>query len=295
MSETPEVTPDLLRALPLPRHHEGDDKEDRGRVLIVAGSAEMPGAALLAGTAALRVGAGKLQLAVPRGTAPQLAVAMPEARVVPMPETVDGGHAPEAVERVVELAARASAVVVGPGMVGDEAVADLTSALLAEADGPPLLLDALALKDLPRQAEALARRGGRVVLTPHAGEMAGCLDIDIEAVKAAPLATALQAASRLSAVVALKGGRTRIAAPDGRAWTCGRGNVGLATSGSGDTLAGLIAGLLARGAAPHVACLWGVYVHGEAGTRLAGRVGPLGYLAREIPGEAPAILAELDP
>lgn len=295
MSETPEVTPDLLRALPLPRHQEGDDKEDRGRVLVVAGSAEMPGAALLAGTAALRVGAGKLQLAVPRGAAAHLAVAMPEARVVPMPETADGGHAPQATDRLVELAARASAVVVGPGMVGDEAVADLTAALLADADGPPLLLDALALKDLPRQAPALAGRGGRVVLTPHAGEMAGCLDIDIEAVKAAPLATALQAAARLSAVVALKGGRTRIAAPDGRAWTCGRGNVGLATSGSGDTLAGLIAGLLARGAEPHVACLWGVYIHGEAGTRLAQRVGPLGYLAREIPGEAPAILAELDP
>lgn len=294
MSGAAEVTPELLRSLPLPRHRDGDDKEDRGRVLVIAGSAEMPGAALLAGTAALRAGAGKLQFAIPRSVAPHLAVAMPEARVVPTAETADGGHAPDAAGALVELASRAAAVVVGPGMVGDDAVAALIAALLADTDGPPLLLDALALQGLPRRSEALARRGGRVVLTPHAGEMAGCLGMEIEAVKADPLATARHAAARLSAVVALKGGCTRIAVPDGRAWACDRGNVGLATSGSGDTLAGLIAGLLARGAAPHVACLWGVYVHGEAGARLAARVGPLGYLAREIPHEAPAILAELD-
>jgi hydroxyethylthiazole kinase-like uncharacterized protein yjeF len=295
MSPVPELTAALLRTMPLPRHRDGDDKEDRGRVLVVAGSAEMPGAALLAGIGALRAGAGKLQFAIAGSVAPHLAVAVPEARVFAMPETRRGGLAAATRRTLVGLASEASAVVLGPGMVDAEAVSGLVRALLDDPDGPPLVLDALALKALPRRAGALARRGGRVVLTPHAGEMAGCLGIDIAAVQAEPLETARRACAALSSVVALKGGCTRIAAPDGRAWTCGRGNVGLATSGSGDTLAGIVAGLLARGAEAATACAWGVYVHGEAGARLAARVGPVGYLAREIAGEVPAILAELDP
>jgi hydroxyethylthiazole kinase-like uncharacterized protein yjeF len=288
------VTPELLRGLPLPRHQDGDDKEDRGRVLVVAGSVEMPGAALLAGRAALRVGAGKLQIAACESVAAAMAVAIPEGRVFRMAETAAGGVSAVEADTIVARARRAAAVVVGPGMLDDVAVGEIVAALLAEPDGPPLLLDAAALKDLPRQAERLAARGGRVVLTPHAGEMASCLDLTIEAVTAAPLETARRAAERLHAVVALKGGCTRIAAPDGRAWTCDRGNVGLATSGSGDALAGFIAGLMARGADPVAATLWGVFLHGEAGERLARRLGPVGYLAGELAEEAPAILAEFD-
>ena len=294
MNDVPEVDAEVLRSLPLPRHESGQDKEARGRVLVIAGSVEMPGAAMLGGLAALRIGAGKLQFAVCESTAVQIGVAVPEARVFAMPQSAEGGIAAEAADRLVERARDAAAVIVGPGMRDKEAVAAIVAALLADSDGPPLLLDAAALSGLPRHAEDLARRGGRVVLTPHAGEMASCLGMEIEAVEAEPLETARRASRELHAVVALKGGQTRIVAPDGRAWTCGRGNVGLATSGSGDTLAGFIAGLLARGAEPAAACVWGVYVHGEAGARLAVSRGPLGYLARELLDEAPSILAELD-
>ena len=110
-------------------------------------------------------------------------------------------------------------------------------------------------------------------------------------VLADPLAAAREAVTRLQAVVAMKGGCTFIAEPQGRAWSCDRGNVGLATSGSGDTLAGIIAGLLARGAKPTEATLWGVYLHGEAGARLARTRGPIGYLARELLAEIPGIMA----
>jgi ADP-dependent NAD(P)H-hydrate dehydratase len=94
-------------------------------------------------------------------------------------------------------------------------------------------------------------------------------------------------------VVVMKGGCSFIVSPEGRAWSCGRGNVGLATSGSGDTLAGIIAGLLARGAPPLEATLWGVFLHGEAGARLARRQGLVGFLARELLAEVPPIMAEL--
>lgn len=293
MSSIPELTPELLATLPLPRHGGGDDKEDRGRVLVIGGSAEMPGALLLAGTAALRAGAGKLQLATVESVAAQVAAAVPEARVFRLPETAAGGIDPKAADRLAELAQEAGAVVLGPGMLDPDAVEALTAALL-DVEGPPMLLDAAALKGLPRQAAALARRGGRVVITPHAGEMASCLGMDIAAVKAGPLEVARRAAALLHAVVALKGDRTHIAAPDDRAWFNDHGNVGLATSGSGDVLAGIIAGLMARGAEPAAACLWGVYIHADAGVRLAGRIGPLGYLARELADEIPHILAELD-
>ncbi|MDB5378836.1 MAG: putative carbohydrate kinase, partial [Rubritepida sp.] len=105
---------------------------------------------------------------------------------------------------------------------------------------------------------------------------------------------ARQAAADLQVVVVMKGGRTFIVTPQGRAWSCDRGNVGLATSGSGDTLAGIIGGLLARGAVPAEAAIWGVFLHGEAGAKLARRVGRVGFLARELSGEIPHIMARFD-
>ena len=109
------------------------------------------------------------------------------------------------------------------------------------------------------------------------------------------LGAAREAASRLQVVVAMKGGATFVVTPQGQAWSYGSGNVGLATSGSGDTLAGIVAGLLARGAAPVAATLWGVFLHGEAGAKLARSRGPIGFLARELLAEIPFIMAGHQP
>ncbi|GGC72993.1 ADP-dependent (S)-NAD(P)H-hydrate dehydratase [Siccirubricoccus deserti] len=293
MSATLELTPALLRGMPLPEP-EGGDKEGRGRVLVVGGSLEVPGGMLLAGTAALRVGAGKLQMATCRSIAPHLALAVPEARVFGVAETPGGGIAPAAAAALRHPAGQCGAVLIGPGMLEQAEAATLAAALLEVTPGAGFVLDAAAMSGLSRLDEGRRRRhGGRVVITPHAGEMAGLLGMTKEAVEADPLATALSAASMLCAVVALKGATTWIADPDGRAWVNRHGCVGLGTSGSGDTLAGFIAGLLARGAAPAQATAWGVYMHAEAGRRLARAHGPLGFLAREIPGEIPRIMANL--
>jgi ADP-dependent NAD(P)H-hydrate dehydratase len=119
-------------------------------------------------------------------------------------------------------------------------------------------------------------------------------DLDEETVAQHPLATARRAAVSLGAIVALKGAETFIAAPDGRAFCNRAGNVGLATSGSGDMLAGLIAGLAARGAEPLKAATWGVHLHGLAGDALAKSMGGLGFLARELLAEIPPLMARLD-
>jgi hydroxyethylthiazole kinase-like uncharacterized protein yjeF len=293
MSAAQAVTPDLLREMPLPRPEPGGDKEGRGRVLVVAGSVDVPGAALLAGEAALRAGAGKLQIATCRPVAAQLGAALPEALVAGYPETQEGGIDPACADLLIARAEKSEAVLIGPGMGDRDAVAALATALLAGVDGPGFVVDAAALTCCQDRPEVLRRQAGRIVLTPHAGEMAAFLDRDRDEISADPLLAARQAAARTQAVVVMKGACTRIVSPQGEAWTCDHGNVGLATSGSGDTLAGIIAGLLARGATPLAAAIWGVYLHGEAGERLARSVGAIGYLAREIPPEIPRIMSAL--
>jgi hydroxyethylthiazole kinase-like uncharacterized protein yjeF len=141
--------------------------------------------------------------------------------------------------------------------------------------------------------EMPTQRAGKIVVTPHSGEMAKFLDVSRDEVDHAPLHAARQAADALQAVVAMKGASTHVVSPKGDAWLCENGSIGLGTSGSGDTLAGIIAGLLARGTMPALATAWGVYLHGEAGRRLAARYGALGLLAREIPAEIPRIMQEL--
>jgi ADP-dependent NAD(P)H-hydrate dehydratase len=287
------INPKLLRRLRLPRPRKGGDKEERGRVLVVGGGPETPGAVILAATAALRAGAGKIQVATGRSNAPVVAASVPEARVFALPESRSGSLTKAAVERLETHLAEAQAVCIGPGMIEDAAVARFTEAALKHCRDVALVMDAGALCCLARSRRHLQAFGGRAVITPNADEMADIFGEDKEALLRDPAAAALRAATELRAVVVLKGRATFIASPEGKLYENRAGNVGLATSGSGDVLAGVIAGLAARGAEALTAAAWGVYLHARAGERLAGRVGPLGYLARELPAEIPALMSEL--
>ena len=281
---------DLLRSKPLPVHADDDDKNARGRVLVVGGSRQVPGGVLLASVAALRAGAGKLQIATVESVAVAMGLAVPEALVLGCPEMPDGEIAPDA---ALLLAARidgCDALLVGPGMMGTSA--GMLAAALAEVEcGAALVLDAGGLQ-CPH--DVIAARRGQPVLTPHAGEMAQLLGIDRAAVVANPEGIARDAAARLDSIVVLKGGTTLVATPDGTLLHYEGGGVGLATSGSGDTLAGIITGLLARGTDPIAAAAWGVWLHGEAGDRLAKSFGRIGFLARELLAEVPRVMASFD-
>ena len=279
--------------MPLPDPKEGD-KKARGNVLVVAGSTQVPGAALLAGVAALRAGAGRLQIATCARNATSLGLAIPEALVIGMRETSIGAIDPRGCEQLLPFIERADAVLVGPGLADEEAIADLVLAFLGKVAAPvPCVFDARAIKSLRSARSLLARHKHETVITPHAGEMAGLMGVERSQVEADPARIAQRAASDLGAVVALKGARTFVLSPQGERSVCREGNVGLATSGSGDVLAGTIAGLLARGAPAFAATCWGVYLHASAGDRLAKRIGPLGFLARELLSEIPAIMGEL--
>ncbi|TJZ73801.1 NAD(P)H-hydrate dehydratase [Chitiniphilus eburneus] len=275
----------LLR-WPLPMPDPDGDKESRGHVLVVGGSPEMPGAAMLAATAALRAGAGKLSVATGESVAQLVAATLPESRVVALPETAAGGLAPEGAALLAPLARKLDAVLIGPGMQDEVAASAFVRAALSHLPALPLVLDACAMAVV--RGEPLARP---LLLTPHAGEMAHLTGVEKTALQADSLAAARSAAACWQAIVAFKGAITHIARPDGTAWRHEGGNIGLGVSGSGDVLAGVIVGLIARGASLEQAAAWGVALHARAGEALASRLGPLGYLAREIADEIPRRMA----
>jgi ADP-dependent NAD(P)H-hydrate dehydratase len=286
------VTAALLRRWQIQQPSEDADKQDRGIAMVVGGAVEVPGALLLAGVAALRAGAGKLQIAGPRSVATALGVALPEARVFSLPETGEGFLDRKAGVRVAECAGQANAVLIGPGMLNEDAIRSFMEALLPRLAGKQVVIDAIALSAL---------RGGRfrftedmqAVLTPNPAEMAKITGATKEAVERDLREVAMAVAQDLNAVVALKGPETFIATPYGEVFRYSEGDVGLATSGSGDILAGILVGLLARGATLDQAAVWAVYLHGAAGNRLKRRMGPVGFLARELSDEVPALMSSL--
>ena len=288
------ITPRLLRRWPLPRPGEEADKEERGRILVVGGAPEMPGAVILAATAALRAGAGKLRIATCRSVAPLVAAAVPEARVKGLAETASGAIDPAAATEIADFADGTQAVVIGPGLIDRQATEELVTRLVPCLQAT-VVLDAVAQVALGADPDLLRGRDAGAIVTPHATEMVTLLGGAEEEVGTDPAASAIDTARRLGVVVALKGATTHIAGPDGACYRNRTGNAGLATSGSGDVLAGVIAGLAARGADPLQAAVWGVSLHGRAGDRLARRVAPLGFLARELLAEIPPLMAGLLP
>lgn len=276
--------------MPLPVPQSDSDKEARGTAVVVGGSVSVPGAMLLSGMGALRAGAGKLQLVVPKTLVAGVGIAFPEAGIYGFAQTSRGEPAARAWRQVREFVEHADAVLIGPGFMDENAAGKLTRAVLENAPGPAFVLDAMALTGLAEEHEVLATHRGRIVLTPHAGEMAKLAHCTKEQVMTHPLATARAVADELKCVVVMKGATTYIVAPDGPAYRHRGGVVGLATAGSGDVLAGVITGLIARGIDTVLACIWGVYAHGKAGERLSEAVGALGFMAREIPPLIPGIL-----
>ncbi|GAA2722210.1 NAD(P)H-hydrate dehydratase [Cellulomonas aerilata] len=286
-SGTRVVTPALLRDWPLPATEAS--KYGRGQVLVVGGARGTPGAAMLAAVASLRAGAGRLSLAVAESVAVPVAVAIPESGVVGLPETSSGSVRGDGAERLADSVASSDAVLVGPGLDDAEETAALLRGLAPHVgDDTAVVLDAYALGVLPGLDEVVERLAGRLVLTPNTGEAARLLGREIDDDDLADAVAEI--AARYGAVVSCYG---EVADPTGGRWQMSTGYAGLATSGSGDVLAGVLCGLLARGADRAQATCWGTHLHAAAGDRLAARIGPTGFLARELLDELPVVLSEL--
>lgn len=285
------VTADVLRQWPLPSP--GDDKHDRGAVVVIGGAGRTPGAALLAGLAALRVGAGQLRVGVAATAAPTMAVAIPEALVAPLPcDPRTGAIEASAADTAGELLDGAQCLCLGPGLDDPERTQRLVrSVLTALPASCSVVVDAFALGALPAMNDLVTRVGHRLLLTPNGDEANLLLSDDGGSTGSPdPAEAAARISSRYAATVSVRGCTKEVA---GRLFVDRAGSAGLGTSGSGDVLAGLAAGLLARGATPAQAGVWASHVHALAGQRLARRLGPLGYLARELLEEVPSVVAGL--
>lgn len=272
----------LLRSWPLSQPASDSDKNGRGTVLVAGGSAQVPGGLILSGVAALRAGAGKLQLAGPKTIAALVGVSVVEARVFPLRETAEGSLAKRAGTDLTRLTDSANAILIGPGMTDEGLAAKFAKEFLRSRPECPVVIDAACIGGL----SASKRLKVQAVLTPHAGEMAALFGVSKMTVEARPEEFAVRAATELGAVIVMKGATTFIATSD-ELFSYGAGDVGLATSGSGDVLSGIIAGLLARGHPREQAAVWGVAIHGAAGNALAKKVGEIGFLARELLDEIP--------
>ncbi|HKI35158.1 MAG TPA: NAD(P)H-hydrate dehydratase [Gemmataceae bacterium] len=260
----PTASPIMVSAVPsLPPRAPDSHKGDFGRVLVVAGSRGMSGAAILCATAALRGGAGLVRVAVPADVLPVVAGGNPCYMTAPLPHDEQGRLAAQAEAEVLRLAAASDVIAAGPGLGPTPAVAAVVRALLARTQGP-LVLDADALNVLAGQTEALRGRTVPPILTPHPGEFARLIGRKVSGEPAERLESAVRFAADHGVVLVLKGLGTVVT--DGRrAYVNTTGNPGMATGGSGDVLTGLIAALLGQRLEPFAAAQLGAHIHGLAG------------------------------
>lgn len=277
----------------LPERPARGHKGSFGKLLVIAGSLDYAGAALLVCRAAGRTGVGLVTLAVPESLQPLFAAKVVEATTMALPEDDVEEIDPEAaLARILDH--EHDALVVGPGLRPGLANSELVRQLIAAPGGehPPLVLDAEALRSLATMDRWWDGDRRRAVLTPHAGEFdrlrAGSgldpgADGDLSGDDAARVAAARDAARAWNQVVVLKGARTVVAAPDGEVAVAPFENPALATGGTGDVLAGAIGALLAQGLTPYAAARLGVYLHGAAGDAMRERFGDAGLLASDLP------------
>ncbi len=287
---------DIVAAL-IPERPARGHKGSFGKLLVIAGSLDYAGAALLVCRAAGRSGVGLVTLAVPESLQPLFAAKVVEATTMALPEDDVEEIDPEpALARILDH--EHDALVVGPGLRPGLATTELVRSLLAvageadEVDAAPIVLDAEALRSMATMDRWWEGERRPAVLTPHPGEFerlrAGSgdpasTDGDVAGDDEARLAAALSAATTWGSVVVLKGARTIIAAPDGTAAIAPFENPALASGGTGDVLAGAIGSLLAQGLAPFDAARLGVYLHGLSGDAVRERLGDAGLLASDLP------------
>jgi NAD(P)H-hydrate epimerase len=263
----------------LPPRPADSNKGNYGRVLVVAGSRGMSGAAVLCGSAALRGGAGLVKVAVPAGILPLVAVGNPCYMTVPLPED-EGRLAGVALPSLLELIEHNDVTALGPGLGSNHDLPRLIAAVVAQSS-KPLVLDADGLNALAGQAECLRQRPAPAILTPHPGEFGRLLNLTAADVQSRRQELAVRFAADHGVVLVLKGQCTIVT--DGRrCYVNATGNPGMATGGTGDVLTGLIAALAGQGLEAFAAAQLGVYLHGLAGD-----------LARDAKGEVSLIASDL--
>lgn len=269
-------------------------KGDYGHVLSVCGSRGMAGAAFMCATAALYTGAGLVTAAVPDAIETALACRFTEIMTFPLVSSPFGGFSSSCVDALLRRASRANVVVIGCGLSINEETESVVGELLTNLT-IPVVLDADGLNIASRNIHLLERRAcGELVMTPHTGEMSRLTGIDYKKISDDREGIATDFAAQYGVTLVLKGHRTITAGPNGKAFINTTGNAGMAKGGSGDTLAGIIAGLIAQGIPPFEAAAAGVYLHGLAGDAAAKNISQRGMTASDLLKELRILLRKFD-
>jgi ADP-dependent NAD(P)H-hydrate dehydratase / NAD(P)H-hydrate epimerase len=285
-SEIEYVTESMVREN-LPERPLISNKGSFGKVMVAAGSARYTGAAYLACSGAMRVGAGLVTLAIPASLHPILAVKLTETTYLPLPESKPGEIIPESGDIIFEESVNYQTMLIGSGLGQGKPAAKMVRELVFEKRNPAidLVLDADALNIISNErinSQRWRSISGGVILTPHPGEMSRLAGVPVEKIQSDRIGTASRAACEWGKVVVLKGAYTVIAAPDGRVAVSPFANPGLASAGTGDVLAGMIAGFAAQHIPLFNAALAGVYIHGKAGEIVTRNLGNAGVIAGDL-------------
>ena len=273
----------------LPRRAKDANKGAFGRVLVIAGSRGMSGAAVLCGSSALRGGGGLVRVATPQSVRGEVAVGNPCFMTAPVPEDDAGRIGRTAIPELLAMAEASDVVALGPGIGRGPEVTDAVIALLSAVDRP-IVLDADGLNVIAQNQSKLKTEPARI-LTPHPGEFARLTGEDIKTIQANRRQLAAEYARAKDVVLVLKGEGTIVT--DGvRIYQNTSGNPGMATGGSGDVLTGLIAALLGQRLEPFAAAQLGVYLHGRAGDLVAEEIGQVGMIASDLLNQLPRALRE---
>ena len=274
----------------LPRRRQDSHKGSYGKVMCLAGSARFRGAAALAAEGALRAGAGLVTLASVEPVIAAVAARCPECVFLPCRQSAGGGVSAQSGKAVLEKVRGMDVLLFGPGL-GDTPDTAALLEQLGPSAGCALVLDADGLNAAAKM-DALPRSPGLpLILTPHPGEMARLCGLTTAEVNAGREGIAAGYARAEDCVVVLKGHRTIVAGPDGEVFVNPTGNPGLSRGGSGDILAGMIAGLAAQGLPPLDAAVCGVWLHGAAADQCAKRLGQYGMLPHDIFTDLGALFA----
>jgi len=265
----------------LPSRREDSHKGDYGRILVVAGSVGMTGAAYLCSQGALKAGSGLVTNAIPESLNQIMEVKLTEVMTLPLAESKQRSLGKKARKDILEFAKRCSAVVIGPGVGGSEETRALVRELLRRIECP-VVLDADGINAIEGRAGIISRRKFRTVLTPHPGEMARIIKKDVSFIQMQRVEAAKGLAKETGAVVCLKGHKTVVSDADGQVYVNETGNSGMATGGTGDVLTGMIASFIGQGVDDFSSAVSAVYLHGLSGDLAAEKKGPFSLVATDI-------------
>ena len=266
-------------------------KGDYGRLLIIAGSVGMTGAAFLASEAALRSGCGLVTLGLPESLNTIAEKKLTEVITKPLPETKEKTLSKKALSEIIALLKNKDAAVIGPGLSQHKQTKALVLSLLPKLD-TPAVLDADALNSLAGKVSVVKKANAPLIMTPHPGEMARLINTKTKDIQKNRKTVALDFAKKYNVTLVLKGHNTVVANPKHKIYVNKTGNPGMATAGSGDVLCGIIGSFLAQGATPYEAAKQGVYIHGLAGDLAAKEVGEVSLIAGDILKKVPEAIKQ---